>query len=217
MKIVVGVQPDEHGDEALARAEALARSMRAHLVLAHVYPTPWRAAEPGAVDSEWRAYLVEQSRSALLRAERRLSGAVGHELVVHAHTSTGRGLAEVAEEQGASLIVIGAGPGGEPGRLHGGSTADQLLHGASVPVLLVPAPRARSRSRARSPRAGSRSRTSAASTRRRRCTPPRSCAAGPVRRCVWSRSSCTRRGRCAATSVRWTTCGPMRGTGSTRR
>ncbi|MFI5101718.1 MAG: universal stress protein [Actinomycetes bacterium] len=140
MKIVVGVQPDEQGDEALARAEALARSMRAHLVLAHVYPTPWRAPEPGVVDSEWRAYLVEQSRSALLRAERRLSGAVGHELVVHAHTSTGRGLAEVAEEHGGSLIVIGAGPGGEPGRLHGGSTADQLLHGASVPVLLVPAP-----------------------------------------------------------------------------
>ncbi len=114
MKIVVGVQPDEQGDEALARAEALARSMRAHLVLAHVYPTPWRAPEPGAVDSEWRAYLVEQSRSALLRAERRLSGAVGHELVVHPHTSTGRGLAEVAEEHGGSLIVIGAGPGGEP-------------------------------------------------------------------------------------------------------
>ncbi len=139
MKIVVGVQPDEQGDEALGRAEALARSMRAHLVLAHVYPTPW-AAGPGAVDAEWRAYLVEQSRSALLRAERRLSGAVGHELVVHAHTSTGRGLAEVAEEHGGSLVVIGAAPGGEPGRLHGGSTSDQLLHGASVPVLLVPAP-----------------------------------------------------------------------------
>ena len=39
---------------------------------------------------------------------------------------------------GAALIVIGASDDGEPGHLHGGSTADQLLHGATVPVLLVP-------------------------------------------------------------------------------
>ena len=139
MKIVVGVQPDEQGDDALACAEAMARSMRADLVLAHVYPTPWRGQDAGAVDKEWRTYLVEQARSSLLRAERRLPGGVAHELSVHAHTSTGRGLAEVAEEVGGSLIVIGPAPGGEPGRLHGGSTSDQLLHGASVPVLLVPA------------------------------------------------------------------------------
>ena len=144
MKIVVGVQPDEHGDDALACAEALAGSMRADLVLTHVYPTPWRGQETRAVDAEWRTYLVEQARSTLVRAERRLSGDVGRELSVHAHTSTGRGLAEVAEQVGASLIVIGPAPGGEPGRLNGGSTTDQLLHGASVPVLLVPAGYARS-------------------------------------------------------------------------
>ena len=39
MKIVVGVQPDASGDEAVSCAEALARSMRADLVLTHVHPT----------------------------------------------------------------------------------------------------------------------------------------------------------------------------------
>ena len=139
MKIVVGVQPDEQGDDAVACAAAMAGPMRADLVLAHVYPTPWRGQDEGAVDTEWRSYLVEQARSSLLRAQGRLPAGVAHELNVHAHTSTGRGLAEAAEEVGASLIVIGAAPGGEPGRLNGGSTSDQLLHGASVPVLLVPA------------------------------------------------------------------------------
>ena len=47
MKILVGVQPDEQGDDALACGEALARSMRADLVLAHVHPMPWRAHNEG--------------------------------------------------------------------------------------------------------------------------------------------------------------------------
>jgi nucleotide-binding universal stress UspA family protein len=138
MKIVVGVQPDARGDDAVACAEWLARSMRAGLVLVHVHPTPWRAPDQEAVDTEWRAYVVEQSREALHRAEQRLTGDVTHELRVHANTSSGRGLIEVAEQMGAALVVIGSAQGGEPGRLHGGSTSDQLLHSSSVPVLLVP-------------------------------------------------------------------------------
>lgn len=138
MKIVVGVQPDSGGDDAVAVAESLARTMRADLALTHVHPTPWRAHNEAAVDAEWRSYLTEQSRAALNRAAARLRGDVLHEQRIHAHASTGRGLSEVAEVVGASLIVIGSAEGGEPGRLQGGSTSDQLLHGASVPVLLVP-------------------------------------------------------------------------------
>jgi nucleotide-binding universal stress UspA family protein len=139
MKIVVGVQPDSGGDDAVAVAEALAATMRADLVLTHVHPTPWRAHNEAVVDAEWRAYLTEQARAALNRAAARLGGSVQHEQRVHAHTSSGRGLSEVAEVVGASLIVVGSAAGGEAGRLNGGSTSDQLLHGASVPVLLVPA------------------------------------------------------------------------------
>jgi len=138
MKILVGIQPDEQGDDALACAESLARAMRAELVLGHIHPTPWQAHNDTAVDVEWRGYLVEQARATLNRSVGRLSRDVLHDVNVHAHTSSGRGLIEVAEEIGASVVVIGSAPGGEHDHLAMGSTSGQLLHGASVPVLLVP-------------------------------------------------------------------------------
>ena len=147
MKIMVGIQPDEQGDDALACGEALARAMRAELVLVHVHPTPWPAhttpdsvvrGQESAVDAEWRAYLVEQALATLNRSVGRLTRDVLHDLRVHDHTSSGRGLIEVAEEVAASIIVIGSAPGGEHDHLMGGSTSGQLLHGASVPVLLTP-------------------------------------------------------------------------------
>ena len=99
---------------------------------------PWRAHNEDAVDAEWRAYLVEQSRTTLNRSVSRLTHDVMHDVRVHAHTSSGRGLIEVAEEVGASIVVIGSATGGEHDHLMGGSTSGQLLHGASVPVLLTP-------------------------------------------------------------------------------
>ena len=136
MKILVGVQPDAQGDDAIACGEALARAMRADLVLAHVHPTPWRthseSATESAVDAEWRAYLVEQAKATLGRSVNRLARDVTHELRVHPHTSSGRGLIEVAEEVAASIIVIGSAPGGHFEHLEGGSTSGQLLHGATV-------------------------------------------------------------------------------------
>lgn len=55
-----------------------------------------------------------------------------------AHRGSGRGLIETAEREGADLIVIGSAPGGPAGRIVVGSTADQLLHGSPVPVLMAP-------------------------------------------------------------------------------
>ena len=55
-----------------------------------------------------------------------------------AHRSSGVGLAEVATKRHAQLIVIGSAPGGSEGRIAGGSTSDQLLHGSPVPVALAP-------------------------------------------------------------------------------
>jgi nucleotide-binding universal stress UspA family protein len=132
VKIVVGVRPDASGDDALACAEALARTMRARVVLATVHPAPWHGSGDDEVDAEWRAYLAEQARAALEGALRRLAPGTDHELRVYARDSVGRGLAEVADTVGASLVVIGSAGRGI------GATADQLLHGATVPVLLVP-------------------------------------------------------------------------------
>ncbi|WP_396454347.1 universal stress protein [Actinomadura sp.] len=141
-RVLVGYSPDERGDDALALAALLARTMDAPLTAAHVHPPPWPTPGPGAVDAEWVAYLRGQADEALRRAAARL-GELGVperavDLRVHAHRSSGRGLLQVAAEAGAGLIVAGSAPRGRRGRVAIGSTADQLLHGSPVPVMLAP-------------------------------------------------------------------------------
>ncbi|CND95382.1 universal stress protein family protein [Mycobacterium tuberculosis] len=142
MRVLVGYAPDERGDDALALAALLARTLRAPLTAVHVHPPPWPTPGPGAVDAEWVAWLRGQSDEALDAAAARLAelGVPRRdvELRVHAHRSSGRGLIQVAADEGADLIVAGSVPRGRRGRVAIGSTADQLLHGSPVPVMLAP-------------------------------------------------------------------------------
>ncbi|GAA1861519.1 universal stress protein [Actinomadura bangladeshensis] len=142
MRVLVGYSPDERGGDALALAALLARTMRAPLTAVHVHPPPWPAPGPGAVDAEWVAWLRGQSDEALDEAAARLAEMDvpkrDIELRVHAHRSSGRGLIQVAGDVGADLIVAGSAPRGRRGRVAIGSTADQLLHGSPVPVMLAP-------------------------------------------------------------------------------
>ncbi|NKZ04039.1 universal stress protein [Actinomadura latina] len=142
MRVLVGYAPGERGDDALALAALLVRTMKAPLTAVHVHPPPWPTPGPGAVDAEWVAYLKGQADEALARAAARL-GELGVPerdvaLRVHAHRSSGRGLIQVAGDVGADLIVAGSAPRGRRGRVAIGSTADQLLHGSPVPVMLAP-------------------------------------------------------------------------------
>ncbi|MFA1547276.1 universal stress protein [Actinomadura chokoriensis] len=142
VRVLVGYAPDERGDDALALAALLARTMGAPLTAVHVHPPPWPTPGPGAVDAEWVAYLKGQADEALAGAAARLGelGVPEREVTlrVHAHRGSGRGLIQVALDVGADLIVAGSAPGGPRGRVAIGSTADQLLHGSPVPVMLAP-------------------------------------------------------------------------------
>ena len=141
-RVLVGYAPDERGEDALALAALVARTAGAPVTAAHVHPSPWPVRGPGKVDAEWVAYLEEQSEEILALAAARLgeSGLPEREVAVraHSHRGSGRGLIEVAGDVGAGLIVIGSAPRGRRGRIAIGSTADQLLHGSPVPVLLAP-------------------------------------------------------------------------------
>ncbi|MFC5184660.1 universal stress protein [Actinomadura harenae] len=141
-RVLVGYSPDDRGDDALALGSLAARTLGAPLVVANVHPPAWPARGPGSVDAEWLAYLREQSAAACAQAAERLAEMKhpkrGVTYKVHAHRGSGRGLVEIAEEVGATLIVIGSGPRGRRDRVAIGSTADQLLHGSPVPVLLAP-------------------------------------------------------------------------------
>ncbi|MDL4820650.1 universal stress protein [Actinomadura opuntiae] len=149
LRVLAGYCPDERGDDALALAALVLRAVKAprtvadvRLTVANVRPPAWPARGPGSVDAEWVGYLKERAREALERAAGRLAElnvpARQADLRVHAHRGSGRGLIEVAAETDADLIVIGSAPRGRRGRVAIGSTADQLLHGSPVPVLLAP-------------------------------------------------------------------------------
>lgn len=142
LRVLIGYSPDERGDDALALAAEVARTAKAALTVASVHPPAWPVPGPGAVDAEWLGYLKEESRAALKQAADRLAGAglpksrVRYR--VHTHQASGRGLQELAAQLGAGMVVIGSAPQGRAGRIAIGSTADQLLHGSPVPVLLAP-------------------------------------------------------------------------------
>ncbi|QFG19974.1 universal stress protein [Actinomadura sp. WMMB 499] len=141
-RILAGCSPDERGDDALVLAALVARGTGAAVTAANVHPPPWPARGPGAVDAEWLAYLRSRAEEVVAASARRLAElgvpAADVEPRVHAHRGSGRGLIEVAAETGADLVVIGSAPRGRRGRIAVGSTADQLLHGSPVPVLLAP-------------------------------------------------------------------------------
>lgn len=141
MKVIVGVIPSESSDDAMALGALLCQALDAQPVLAHIHPSAYDYASPGHVDAEWERYLADESRMFLdAAAEKAVQfGIVDPETVVYGHRSSGVGLAEVAERHGGDIVVIGSAPGASNGRFQIGSTADQLLHGSSVPVALAPA------------------------------------------------------------------------------
>ncbi|MEV4113634.1 universal stress protein [Nonomuraea sp. NPDC049695] len=135
--VLAGYVPEPQGRDGLALAVLLKEQAQGRLTVAFVQPPTWSVPGPArAEESAWRAYLMELAEATLWQA-RELAGDDA-DYVVHAHKGSGRGLVELARKRAADVVVIGSAPGGDPGRITLGSTADQLLHSSSVPVLLAP-------------------------------------------------------------------------------
>ncbi|ANF31602.1 hypothetical protein A0130_07885 [Leifsonia xyli] len=137
MRIVVGVDPAHRSASALHLAAMLARSSGADLIVAAVVPPAWPSTAGGA-DAEWRGYTKENADGALDHAAAVLGGSTAAEYVLHEAPSARRGLVELAEQREASLIVVGSGAAGHPGRIALGAESDTLLHASPVPVALAP-------------------------------------------------------------------------------
>ena len=140
MKIVIGAMPDDSGDDGLVLGSLLCRALGAEPLLVHVHPTPFNYVSSAHVDAEWRAALHRQAEKVLAGASARMArlGWNNVETAIGAHNSSGQGLALVASDENADMIVIGSAPGGSLGRFQIGSTADKLLHGSPVPVAIAP-------------------------------------------------------------------------------
>lgn len=141
MRIVIGVTPDDSGDDALALGAMACRTFKAEPLLVHVHPVAYQYASMGHVDAEWRQFLAQQAREVVAEAAQTMREDYGFADVataIYGHRSSGTGLAEVSDLKDADAIVIGSAPGASRGRFEIGSTADQLLHGSHVPVALAP-------------------------------------------------------------------------------
>lgn len=139
--VLSGFITEPQGRDGLLLAALLTRQAGGRLTVATVQPPARSAPGPArAEESAWRAYLDEQAEATLARAREEVDELPGGDVdyVVHAHKGSGRGLVELARERGADVVVIGSASGVGRGHISVGSTADQLLHASSVPVLLAP-------------------------------------------------------------------------------
>jgi nucleotide-binding universal stress UspA family protein len=146
--IVVGVATLTEGDPAgvdpvLAPAVELARSLGATLHVAHVYELPYSlvsayAAYTPYLDSGFRQQYCEDVLHRLEKDVRRF----GYDnLRCHSiEGSAGRALVELAAREEADLIVVGATRRGRLWRNLLGTTADRVIRGSNVPVLVLHGP-----------------------------------------------------------------------------
>jgi len=135
--VVIGFDGTESGEDALALGTLVSRGVGVPAIVTVVYPGP-APISSGRVDAEWVAdrrraaeLIVDQAR-ALVGAGTQL------EFRLTASSSGAHGLHDVAEEVGASVIVVGSKGNSADPRLFAGSTAERLFSGARCPVGIAP-------------------------------------------------------------------------------
>jgi nucleotide-binding universal stress UspA family protein len=132
--IVVGVDGDEGGRDALAFAARLKGTFgsRVIAVLAH----PCDAFVSRASSPAYEAAMRDEARETLARELVR--AVVDSEPEVVSASSPRRALHRAAEQHGAQLIVVGTGRHGPLARTMGRDVTTATLHGAPCPVAVAP-------------------------------------------------------------------------------
>ena len=137
MSLLVAYAPDGRSKAVLDLAAMFARSAGEELVVCAVVPAPWYPS-PARVDAEYRDYLHKTAEEALVKARLRLPADLPARYVVHDARSAPAGLLEVAEQEGAALILTGSSPAGGTGHVTPGSVSSRLLYSSPIPVALAP-------------------------------------------------------------------------------
>jgi nucleotide-binding universal stress UspA family protein len=129
--ILAGVDGTGSGLDAVALAVRLARATGDPLIVACVYPEGRHASLDAAAVAHGPA-------AKALEAAGELADEAGAEYRTVSSSSPARGLAELAEEEGAAMVVAGSHRSGAIGRVASGGTAERLLHGSGCPVAVAP-------------------------------------------------------------------------------
>jgi nucleotide-binding universal stress UspA family protein len=136
--VVVGFDGSPSAEDALVLARACARVLGTGLAVATVHPAP-APISSARVDAEWVADRHHEAEKILDPARGLLADLDAVDYRVVASSSAAHGLHDLAEELGASVIVVGSSSAATERRLSAGSTADRLLAGSQAPVGVAPA------------------------------------------------------------------------------
>ena len=134
-RVVIGYDGSEASEDAVAFGLTWCRSTGDLPVIATVYPEE-HPLGAGRVDVEWATYVREQAESIQDKAQATVGDAALYRNV--ASTSAAHGLADLAEDVEAAAVILGTSQETALSRALLGSSTERLLHGATVPVTVVP-------------------------------------------------------------------------------
>jgi nucleotide-binding universal stress UspA family protein len=138
MIYLVGYTPDRSGNDALALGRMLVQGADVDLAVCMVVPESWGYPSPANVDAEYKAFLDQHAHKSLDKARAALGRSVKANFVSTTASSAPVGLARVAEEIAADLIILGSTRDGPMLRCSFGSVASGLISQTGRPLALTP-------------------------------------------------------------------------------
>jgi nucleotide-binding universal stress UspA family protein len=134
-RVVIAYDGSEASEDAVAFGLAWCRSTGDVPIIATVYPEE-HPLGAGRVDVEWATYVREQAEIIQDKARAAVGEAALYRSV--ASTSAAHGLADLAEDVDAVLVIVGTTQETGLARSLLGSSTERLLHGSTAPVMVVP-------------------------------------------------------------------------------
>jgi nucleotide-binding universal stress UspA family protein len=133
--LVVGVDGTERSRDALALAAQLADSDQ-RVLLTHVHP--YGRLANLLSDGQYEVLVRDVADATFAAVQETLAPAAQRELRLVSNSSPAAGLQLIAEETGASIIVVGSSHRSGLDRVRAGSVTESVLAGAPVPVAVAP-------------------------------------------------------------------------------
>jgi len=134
-RVVIAYDGSEASEDAVAFGLTWCRSTGDVPIIATVYPEE-HPLGAGRVDVEWATYVREQAEIIQDKARAAVGEAALYRSV--ASTSAAHGLADLAEDVDAVLVIVGTTQETGLARSLLGSSTERLLHGSTAPVMVVP-------------------------------------------------------------------------------
>ncbi len=140
MSYVVGFSPHNHDLGALELACQFARSEAASVHAVTVVPQGWTTPVAGDTDRAFQQWAADQGEASAALALETLGRHPGIDVTARwvSSRSVPAALLEQARALAASILVVGSGAAGPPGRITLTSKTGRLVHSSDIPVAIAP-------------------------------------------------------------------------------